>query len=447
MAGIVRTLRTAACGIGHWRAAILAGSSVLAMAAPAAAAEPATLNAANTAWILTATALVLFMTLPGLAMFYAGLVRARNALSVLMHCFVIACAVSVLWLAVAYSLAFDGGGGANAWIGGLSRVFLLGVGPDTLKGDLPETVFFMFQMTFAIITPALIVGAYPERIRFGAVVLFSTLWSLVVYAPVAHWVWGGGWLMTFGTIDFAGGLVVHVTAGVSSLVAATLLGPRQGFPAELAKPHSPGLTMIGAGMLWVGWYGFNAGSALAANGSAGMAMTVTHISASMGALTWMAIEWIQHRRPSLIGTVTGAVAGLATITPAAGVVGPIGALVLGFLAGAVCYRATHFLKVRLKIDDSLDVLAVHGVGGAMGILLAAVFGLPAFGGVGLPEGASFGSQIVAQVVGLVATAIWAGVLSWVILKVVDALVGLRVDREEEYEGLDITTHGERAYDL
>ena len=414
---------------------------------PAAAAEPATLNPANTAWILTATALVLFMTLPGLAMFYAGLVRARNALSVLMHCLVIACSASVLWLLAAYSLAFDDGGSANAVIGGLSRLFLAGVGTDTLKGDLPETVFFMFQMTFAIITPALIVGAYPERIRFGAMLAFSAAWVMLVYAPVAHWVWGGGWLATFGTIDFAGGLVVHVTAGISSLVIARALGPRQGFPTELAKPHSPGLTMMGAGMLWVGWYGFNAGSALASNGSAGMAMTVTHISAAMGALTWMAIEWTQHKRPSLIGTATGAIAGLATITPGSGFVGPLGGVVFGLLAGLVCYRAVHLIKVTWRIDDSLDVLAVHGVGGAMGILLTALFCSPALGGLGLPTGATIGSLLLAQVVGVIATALWAGIVSWVILKVVAALIGLRVDQEEEYEGLDITTHGERAYDL
>jgi Amt family ammonium transporter len=415
-------------------------------AAPALAAEAAKLDGANTAWVLTATALVLFMTMPGLALFYAGLVRARNALSVLMHCVLIACLASVIWFVFAYSLAFGDGGGANAWIGGLGRAFLAGVGVDTLKGDLPETLFFMFQMTFAIITPALVVGAYPERIRFGAVVLFSGLWLVFVYAPVAHWVWGGGWLQQIGAMDFAGGLVVHVTAGVSSLVIAAALGVRRGFPHEVIAPHSPGMTMTGAAMLWVGWFGFNAGSALAANGNAGMAMTVTHLSAAAGALTWMAAEWIEHGKPSLIGTVTGMVAGLATITPASGFVGPAAALPIGIAAGLVCYRMTRVVKQRLKIDDSLDVFAVHGVGGALGTLLTAFFAAPALGGLGLAAG-GVTDQILVQVIGIAAVAVWSGLVSLIVVKIVQSLVGLRVDDETEFEGLDVTTHGERAYDL
>ena len=318
----------------------LAGAAALGAGLPGnAMAATAGMNGANTAWVLTSTALVLFMTLPGLALFYGGLVRAKNVLSVLMHCVAIACVVSVLWLAVGYSLSFGQGGSLQPWLGGLGKAFLAGVGPGTLTGDIPEVVFFMFQMTFAIITPALIVGAYPERIRFGAVLLFSGLWLLLVYAPVCHWVWGGGWLARMGVLDFAGGLVVHATAGISAIVIAKMLGRRQGFPHDLRPPHSPSMTMTGAAMLWVGWYGFNAGSALAANGNAGMAMLVTHISASAAALTWMAIEWIKFGRPSLVGIVTGLVAGLATITPASGFVGPAGGLAFGVLAGLVCYWA------------------------------------------------------------------------------------------------------------
>ncbi len=338
----------------------------------------AKLSDGNTAWILTATALVLFMTLPGLALFYGGLVHSRNLLSVLMHCFTICCLASVLWLIGVYSLAFGDGGSVNAWIGGLGKSFLAGVGTDTLFGDIPETVFFMFQMTFAIITPALIVGAYPERMKFAAVLLFSGLWLILVYAPVAHWVWGGGWLADMGVMDFAGGLVVHVTAGASALVIAIVLGSRRGFPREITPPHSPGMVMMGAAMLWVGWYGFNAGSALAANGSAGMAMTVTHLSAASASLTWMTIEWVKHGKPSLVGLVTGTIAGLATITPASGFVGPVGGLVYGIAAGAVCYWAVNLIKQKFEIDDSLDVFAVHGVGGALGTLLAAFSRPPAW---------------------------------------------------------------------
>ena len=421
-------------------------AGLLAVVLAAAPAQAAELDGGNTAWILTATALVLFMTLPGLALFYGGLVRSRHVLSVFMHCVAIACLASLLWLVLAYSLAFDDGGAANPVIGGLGRAFLAGVGTDTLVGDIPETVFFMFQMTFAIITPALIVGAYPERVKFPAVVLFSAAWLILVYAPVAHWVWGGGWLAELGVMDFAGGLVVHATAGVSALVFAVLLGARSGFPRELRPPHSPGMTMAGAAMLWVGWFGFNAGSALAANGSAGMAMVVTHISAAAASLTWMAIEWIKYGKPSLVGTVTGTIAGLATITPASGFVGPLGGLVFGIAAGAVCFVAVQLIKQRFKIDDSLDVFAVHGVGGVLGTLLTAFFAASALGGLGLPEGTTVIGQLGVQALGAAAVVIWAGVASFVILKVVSALTGLRVSAEIETEGLDVTVHGEHAYD-
>lgn len=401
------------------------------------------LDSGNTAWILTATALVLFMTLPGLALFYGGLVKARHVLSVLMQCFAVACLASIVWLAVGYSLAFSGSG---AYIGDLSKAFLSGVGADSAAGDIPETLFFMFQMTFAIITPALIVGAYPERVKFGAVLLFSGLWLILVYAPVTHWVWGGGWLAERGVLDFAGGLVVHATAGVSALIFVALLGARKGFPTEIRPPHRPGMTMMGAAMLWVGWFGFNAGSALAADGSAAMAMTVTHISAATASLVWMAIEWIKFGRPSLVGMVTGTIAGLATITPGSGFVGPAGALVYGLAAGVICFYAVQLVKQTLKFDDSLDVFAVHGVGGILGTLLAAPFAATALGGMGLPEGMTIASQFVVQLTGVAATVVWAGVVSLIILVVIRALIGLRVTDEHENEGLDVTSHGEHAYD-
>ena len=409
-------------------------------------AQDTELSSGNTAWILTSTALVLFMTLPGLAMFYGGLVRSRNVLSVLMQCFAIACMASILWLVCGYSLAFGDGGVTNQWIGGLGKAFLIGVGVDSMAGDIPETVFFMFQMTFAVITPALIVGAYVERIKFSAVMLFSALWLIVVYAPVAHWVWGGGWLADMGVQDFAGGLVVHMTCGVSALVVAWQLGRRAGFPKEVHAPHNPGMVMIGAAMLWVGWFGFNAGSALAAGGAAGMAMTVTHISAATAALTWTAIEWIRFGKPTLVGIATGAIAGLATITPASGYVGPIGALIIGVVAGCLCFYMVGFIKTVLKIDDSLDVMAVHGVGGATGTLLTAFLGTVAFGGLGLSE-VSAGEQFGIQLTGVVATLVWSAVASFILIKIVGALVGLRVHHDDEIEGLDLTTHGERGYDL
>jgi len=411
----------------------------------AAMAQDATLSGGDTAWILTATALVLFMTLPGLALFYGGLVRARNLLSVLMQCFAVASLMSVMWLIVVYSRAFGDGGTANAWIGGFNKAFLAGVGTGTLSGTIPESVFFMFQMTFAIITPALIVGAYVERIKFSAVLWFSAIWIVLVYAPVCHWIWGGGWLADRGVKDFAGGLVVHVTAGVSALVIAKMLGGRRGFPKEITPPHHPGLTMIGAAMLWVGWFGFNAGSALAAYGAAGMAMVVTHISAASASITWMCIEWVKHGRPSLVGIVTGMVAGLATITPGAGFVGPVGALVFGFVAAFVCYWCVGFIKQKINIDDSLDVFAVHGVGGALGILLTSFFGAEALGGLGLGEGMTMTRQLGAQVLGLIVVAAWSLVVSWIIVKFIQKTIGLRVHQEDEIEGLDITSHGERIH--
>ncbi len=400
-----------------------------------------------TAWLLTSTALVLFMTLPGLALFYGGLVRARNILSVLMQCFTIACVTSVLWYFVGYSLAFGDGGSLNAWHGGLGKAFLAGVGVDSVSGAVPETLFFMFQMTFAIITPALIVGAFVERMKFSAMLWFVAVWSVLVYAPITHWVWGGGWLADMGVRDFAGGIVVHASSGVSALVAALVIGRRTGFPKSMHPPHSPGLCMIGAAMLWVGWFGFNAGSALAADASAAMAMTVTHISAAVAALTWMAIEMVRYGKPTLVGIVTGMVAGLATITPASGFVGPFGALILGLLAGIVCFVATNLIKNRLHIDDSLDVFAIHGVGGIMGSLLVSVLALPALGGLGLADGIGMGQQLSVQLIGLASVIAWSIVVSYIALKALDKMIGLRVDQEEETEGLDLVTHGEKAYDL
>jgi Amt family ammonium transporter len=414
-------------------------------ATPAQAADK--LNSGDTAWIITATALVLFMTLPGLALFYGGLVRARNVLSVLMHCFAVACLASIVWLAGVYSLAFDDGGPLNAFIGGLDKMFLSGVSSDSLSGTIPETVFFMFQMTFAIITPALIVGAFPERIKFSAVLLFSLFWLILVYAPACHWVWGGGWLAGMGVMDFAGGIVVHVTAGVSALVLAVVLGPRRGFPKDIRPPHNPGMTVIGACMLWVGWFGFNAGSALAADGGAGMAMVVTHISAATASLVWVIIEWVKFGKPSVVGIVTGTIAGLASITPASGFVGPIGAVVIGVASGFICQWFTTWIRSTWKIDDSLDVFAVHGVGGILGTILVAVFAASEFGGLGLPENTSIGNQLFVQIIGILSVAILSGVVTWLLAKSLSVSVGLRVSEEDEIDGLDISAHGERAYDL
>ncbi|MEH6556649.1 MAG: ammonium transporter [Oceanicoccus sp.] len=419
----------------------------MALLAPGLAVAEDTLNGANTGWVLTSTALVLFMTLPGLALFYGGLVRSKNVLSILMQCFAITCIASILWFVVGYSIAFGDGG---PYFGGMGKAFLSGVTSSSLSGDLPETVFVMFQMTFAIITPALIIGGFAERIKFSAVVIFSALWLLVVYAPITHWVWGGGWLGEMGLLDFAGGTVVHITAGVAALVSALVLGNRKGFGETAMPPHNMTMTITGAGMLWVGWFGFNAGSALAANGDAGMAMLVTHLSASAGAFTWLTIEWIKYGKPSALGAVTGMVAGLGTITPASGYVGPGGALVIGLSAGIVCFYATLYIKQVVKIDDSLDVFPVHGVGGILGTFLAGIFAsseLGIFSGQGLAEGVTILQQLGVQLTGIVATFVYAGVATYIILIVVRALVGLRVTEDEEREGLDTASHNERGYDL
>ena len=405
------------------------------------------LDGANTSWILTSTALVLFMTLPGLALFYGGLVRTKNILSVLMQCFAIAGIVSILWLVAGYSIAFADG---NAYFGSLSKFMLAGVGEDTLSGDIPESLFALFQMTFAIITPALIVGGFAERMRFSSVLLFSAIWLIVVYAPITHWVWGGGWLGEMGLLDFAGGTVVHITAGVAALVAAIVLGPRNGFPSKPMPPHNMTMTITGAAMLWGGWFGFNGGSALAANGDAAMAMLVTHISAAAGAITWLFYDWIKYGKPTALGAVTGMVAGLGTITPASGFVGPAGALVIGILAGIICFNAVIIIKQKLKIDDSLDVFPVHGVGGVLGTILAGVFAsseLGLFSGQGLAEGMTIASQVNVQIIGVVATFAYTAVATYIILKVVDAITGLRVSAEEEEQGLDLVSHNEKGYDL
>jgi len=402
------------------------------------------IDAANTAWVLTSTALVLFMTLPGLALFYGGLVRAKNALSVLMQCFSIACAVTIVWVLVGYSIAFGEG---NAWWGGLSKAFMAGVDARAVNGTIPETVFSMFQLTFAIITPALVVGAYAERVRYSGMLVFSLLWVLLVYLPVAHWVWGGGWLQKMGVMDFAGGLVVHLNAGMAALVCALVLGRRRGFPDTAMPPHNMTMCVTGACMLWVGWFGFNAGSALAADGVAGMAMLVTHIAAATGSLAWLVCETIKYGKPSVLGVVTGMVAGLGTITPASGFVGPMGALAIGAAAGVICFFATSYMKRALAVDDSLDVFPVHGVGGILGTILTGVFAAAALGGAGYAEGQTMGGQVLVQLAGVLAIAAWCGVLTWVLLKVTDAVVGMRVAGDEEHEGLDTVLHNEKGYNL
>lgn len=403
------------------------------------------LSAGDTAWMLTASALVLFMLLPGLSLFYAGLVRSKNVLSILMQCFTIACATSILWFAVGYSLVFSGEG---ALIGNLDKAFLNGVSFDSMNGAIPESVWVVFQMTFIMITPALFVGGFAERMNFGAMLTFSVLWSLLVYVPVCHWVWAsGGWLYEKGLLDFAGGTVVHVTAGVTALVTAMVLGNRRGFPQKPMTPHSLTLTVVGAGMLWFGWFGFNGGSAGGANGAAGMAMLVTHLSAAAGSLAWMTIEWIRFRKPSVLGIVTGMVAGLGTITPASGSVGPLGGVIIGLCGGTLCYFATQFIKSRLKIDDSLDVFPVHGVGGALGTLLAAVFVSASWGGAGYADGMNLTSQLSVQVIGVLATGIYAAVVSYLLLKLIGLVMPLRVDEETEQQGLDVVQHGETGYNL
>ncbi len=419
----------------------LAAAVAVVAAAPIAAEG---LDTGDTAWVMTSTALVLFMTLPGLSLFYAGLVRSRNVLSVLMQCFTIACLVTLLWLLVGYSLAFGEG---NFFIGDLSKALFAGVGEDAMSGTIPESAFAIFQLTFAIITPALIVGGFAERMRFSAVLLFTTLWLLLVYAPVCHWVWGGGWLSEMGFMDFAGGSVVHITCGTAAIVAAMTMGSRRGFPDRMRPPHNLTLTVMGAGMLWVGWFGFNGGSALAANGDAAMAIAATHISAAAGAFVWMVAEWIRFGKPSVLGAVTGMVAGLATITPASGYVGPGGALIIGIAAGVICFAATNFLKRTLKIDDSLDVFPVHGVGGILGIVLTGVFASKLLGVFSGQHDIDIGNQVGVQAIGALATLAYTAVLTWGILKVVDMVTGIRVTEDEETEGLDLTQHEERGYDL
>ena len=406
-------------------------------------ADTTELSGANTAWILTSTALVLFMTIPGLAFFYGGLVRSKNVLSVLMQCFALTCLVSIMWVVVLYGLAFGDGGSMNSIIGSFDQLFMSGITSDSLSGDIPETVFAMFQLTFAIITPALIVGGFAERMKFSSMLLFSTLWMLFVYAPICHMVWGGGWLGDLGVMDFAGGTVVHVNAGVAALVAAIMLRERRGFPAIPMPPHNLAMTVAGASMLWVGWFGFNAGSALAADQSAGMAMLVTHIGAAAGSLSWMAREWMKQGKPSVLGIVTGMVAGLGTITPASGFVGPMGALFIGISAGFICYEATQYVKKVLKIDDSLDVFPVHGIGGILGTVLTGVFASASFGGMGLEN--TILNQVLIQIIGVVFTIIWCGFFTFVILRIVDNLLGLRISEEQEETGIDLVEHGEKGY--
>ena len=401
------------------------------------------MNEATTAWILTSTALVLFMTLPGLALFYAGLVRSKNVLSVLAQCFGIACIASIVWIICGYSIAFNGDG---EYFGNLDKLFLNGVSLDSLSGDIPETLFVMFQMTFAIITPALIVGAYVERIKFVSVMMITILWLIIVYAPVTHWIWGGGWLANMGVLDFAGGLVVHTTAGVSALVIVYYLGSRNGFPNQVQPPHSPVLAMIGAAMLWIGWFGFNAGSAIGANANAAMAMLVTHISAAVATITWMFMDISRNGKPGLVGMITGMVAGLATVTPASGFIGPMGAIILGISSGVICYIAVGFIKNKLNLDDSLDVFAVHGVGGIIGTMLAGVLATEQFGGLGLET--SIGEQTYIQFVGVISVALYTLIATIIITSLVRAVFGLRIDGvEEDGDGVDVNTHGESGYNL
>ncbi|MBU0499176.1 MAG: ammonium transporter [Gammaproteobacteria bacterium] len=419
----------------------IAGLPALALAT-----ETPTVDSGNTAWMLTSTALVLFMTIPGLALFYAGMVRAKNVLSVMMQCFAITALMTLLWVVAGYSIAFTEGS-MNDYMGGLSKMFLAGVTRDSISGSIPETVFMTFQMTFAIITPALIVGAFAERMKFSAMLWFMGLWLLAVYAPIAHWVWGGGWLGSMGVLDFAGGTVVHINAGIAGLVAALVLGKRKGYPTTAMPPHNLGYTLIGASMLWIGWFGFNAGSELAADGTAGMAMAVTQIAAAAAALAWMFAEWVSHGKPSVLGIASGAVAGLVAITPASGTAGPMGALVIGAVAGVGCFFGATKLKRALGFDDSLDAFGVHGIGGIIGAILTGVFADASLGGAGLAEGVTISAQVGKQFVGVAATLIYTAIVSFVLLKIVDYIVGLRVTEEQETEGLDLSLHDERGYIL
>ena len=411
----------------------------------ASAEEEAVLNSGDTAWMITATALVLLMTIPGLSLFYAGLVRSKNVLSVLMQCFAITGLMSLLWAIYGYSLASTDGGSLNQWIGGLDKLFLAGVTVDALSGTIPESVFMTFQMTFAIITPALIVGAFAERMKFSAMLWFMVFWLTLVYVPIWHWVWGGGWIADMGALDFAGGTVVHINAGVAALMAALVLGKRKGYPTTAMPPHNLGLTVIGASMLWVGWFGFNAGSQLAADGTAGMAMTVTQLATATAALTWTFSEWISHGKPSVLGIATGAVAGLVAITPASGTAGPMGAIAIGFAGSLFAFIASTKVKKALGYDDSLDVWGVHGVAGIVGAILTGVFASASLGGSGLEEGVTIGSQVWVQFISVVGTLVYGGVVSFILLKLIDVVIGLRVDEEEETEGLDLALHDERGY--
>jgi len=418
----------------------------------AATVQAGELDGANTAWILTSTALVLFMTIPGLSLFYAGLVRSKNVLSVLMQCFALTCLMSLVWFAVGYTIAFGSDGVEQGkWVGDFGNILFAGMSMESMNGSIPAPLFAMFQMTFAIITPALIVGGFAERMRFSSMLVFSTIWLIVVYSPVCHWVWGGGWLGAMGLQDFAGGTVVHITAAVAALVTAVVMGPRKGFGTVAMPPHNLTMTVTGAGMLWVGWFGVNAGSALAADNSAAMAMLVTHLSAAAGSLAWMTMEWVRHGKPSVLGIVTGMVAGLGTITAASGSVGPAGAVVIGLSAGVICYFATNYLKQVLKIDDSLDVFPVHGVGGIFGTLVVGIFcsdQLGIFSGNGFSDGIeSIAGQLAVQATGVVVVMVYTVVATWIILKIVAALLGLRVDEEQETQGLDLVLHDERGYDL
>ena len=430
---------------------LMCGVPGLAMAQEATAPD-----SGDTAWMLTSTALVLFMTIPGLALFYGGLVRVQNVLSVLMQCFALTGLITIVWVICGYSLAFNTEGMVagqvtlTSFVGGLGTMFLRGIGVDTLSGTIPETVFITFQLTFAIITPALIAGAFAERMKFSAMLIFSVLWSIIVYAPLCHMAWSGDGSLfgdIIGALDFAGGTVVHINAGIAALVAAILVGKRIGYQTTAMPPHSLTLTVVGASMLWVGWFGFNAGSAVAADGAAGMAMLVTQISTATAAVAWMFVEWAKHGKPSALGIVTGAVAGLVAITPASGSVGPIGALIIGIVSGVVCFWGATSLKTQLGYDDSLDAFGVHGIGGIVGALLTGVFVAEGFGGVGLSDGMTIGTQVWAQLLSILVTLVWSGVLSFIILKIVDATVGLRVEEDEERMGLDLSLHNERGYNL
>jgi Amt family ammonium transporter len=430
--------------IGRLMPSALAGALTL-VPALALAEEEAVLNSGDTAWMITATALVLFMTIPGLSLFYAGLVRAKNVLSVLMQCFAMTGLMSLIWAIYGYSLAATEGGAFNQWIGGLDKLFLAGVTVDSLSGTIPETVFMTFQMTFAIITPALIVGAFAERMKFSAMLWFMALWVTLVYVPIWHWVWGGGWVADLGALDFAGGTVVHINAGVAALMAALVLGKRKGYPTTAMPPHNLGLTVMGASMLWVGWFGFNAGSELAADGTAGMAMAVTQLATAAAALTWMFAEWINHGKPSVLGIATGAVAGLVAITPASGTAGPMGAIAIGFAGAFFAFLASTKLKRALGYDDSLDVWGVHGIAGIVGAILTGVFADASLGGAGLEEGMSIGGQVWIQLISVAATLVYGGVVSFILLKLIDVIIGLRVTEEQETEGLDLALHDERGY--